>query len=687
MNSTPKIRDPYFAAVFIFTFLITLGLALKTTYINFWPTDSWNAYRPAAAQLFDKPFVSHIHEAVGFKLIIRCKETLILGMALFQKILHDTQTEYPAVLVLIVAMWGSSLLMYIVGKNFFNPRMGFVAFLLLATSFWPYMYILQAAHPPMVLLNFLLSVWCLQKAHQRRGWHFLSGLFVGLMFFSSPTSPIYVPYYAAVWIFVNRDLFKRKMWLKMFELLSCVGLGVIIPVLYFTLPNPVDYFQNFVQYVNAPRQANDFVIWRHDLEKYFSYPENFRGAGFIWIWKYMIFIMPIMFSVYLVSLVYLALRALKKPLFWAVMGISLTTPFMVELSQVAQFGRNYFSWFVGIIFCIVFALNDFYFSNQHAESTVCHPETAHPHPEAAHYHSDLVVRHSEPEGRRISSTDEDGEILRYAQDDGRQVQDDGRQVQDDGRQVQDDGRQAPHPEAAHYHSDLVVRHSEPEGRRISSTDEDGEILRCVQDDGRQAPHCGRKKYFLTVILMGLLSAHVVFNVHYFIDDIFPSRMATTNIYNWLIKNNIDHVFVYRDHPLHKNIVQFLVNPKEKKPINLVPIESIAQVKDGFILVEPITGKTLLHSCRLEDYNRDPFLTLLYRSGEFNRYTVAQFKTLSSSSQWAQEVEVCSYRDLILGQITDEDRHKGMAWILDAGKLQREWFPRILNKETLEKFHQ
>lgn len=37
-----------------------------------------------------------------------------------------------------------------------------------------------------------------------------------------------------------------------------------------------------------------------------------------------------------------------------------------------------------------------------------------------------------------------------------------------------------------------------------------------------------------------------------------------------------------------------------------------------------------------------------------------------------EEEICAYRDLILGQVTDEDRRKGFAFILDAQKLQAEW---------------
>jgi len=51
--------------------------------------------------------------------------------------------------------------------------------------------------------------------------------------------------------------------------------------------------------------------------------------------------------------------------------------------------------------------------------------------------------------------------------------------------------------------------------------------------------------------------------------------------------------------------------------------------------------------------------------------VASFKTFGTSRIWLNDSEVPSYRELILKEITEDDRWRGRAWILDAGKVQEE----------------
>lgn len=543
----------YFIAVFLISISISLYLAISTYYINFWPTDSWNAYRPAGKALFDHPFISQVHDEVGFKLIMRGKETLILAIAVMQRILGDFESEYPAVLVLIVALNVCSVLVFQILKRLLNEKTAFIMFLFFAFTGWPYMYVLQAAHPPMVLLMFLAAGYFLQIAGGRKALVFLSGVSLGLMFFSSPTSPIYLPYYAGFWIFLNRDKPLREMGKRMLIQAGMMLAGMLIPFLYFTLPDPIAYLHKFQDFLNFSRRGNDFIVWRHLLEQYFSFPESFRGGGIIWVIKYMFLILPILFPLYIISLIYLMGRAFKKKVYIWIILISLSTLILVELSQVAQFGRNYFSWFIGIIFLIGVAIYD-----------------------------------------------------------------------------------------------------------------------CLYIEKR-------KSRILISGLALILILHAGINAAVFIKEIFPSRLASTHIYEWLIKNQITQISSYREHPLNKNILQFLVNPKAKQPIRLKPVESIVQVSDGYILIQPITGKSVLNACACGDYDRDPFLTILYASGEFKKYVVKEFNTLSSSRLWAEEEEVCAYRDLVLGQITSMDREKGKVWILDARKLRQEWVPQVINR--------
>ena len=104
------------------------------------------------------------------------------------------------------------------------------------------------------------------------------------------------------------------------------------------------------------------------------------------------------------------------------------------------------------------------------------------------------------------------------------------------------------------------------------------------------------------------------------------------------------------------------------------IDSIEDVQSGLIYIPPVTGKTIWATCKMNDVQLDPFLNQLWESGQIYKYAVAVFPTLSSSHVWTQEEEYCSFLDLSLNKITPHDRLKGHAFILDADKLQKEFFP-------------
>ena len=153
---------------------------------------------PRPERLFDMPFFSHMHDLHlhGLsKLNMRGKEALVVGIAFLQRLLRDTKSLYPNVLLLIISSGLSAWLFFQIFKRFFNDAVGFVAFILFAFSFWPYMYVIFGAHQPLVLCHFLLSFFFLQCSVKRRFCLFFAGLFFGLVFFSSPTAIIYTPYY------------------------------------------------------------------------------------------------------------------------------------------------------------------------------------------------------------------------------------------------------------------------------------------------------------------------------------------------------------------------------------------------------------------------------------------------------------------------------------------------------------
>lgn len=503
--------------VAVLSFSIMAALAATTVYINFWPDDSYH-YVPTAARVFDLPFISQIHGLSDYDLTrinMRAKEALILGISIFQKLLNDNQSLYPNVLLLIVATGISGILIYRIIGTLYGERVGFIAYLLFAFSFWPYLYILQGAHPPLALMFFLLAVWA------RFPW--LSGIFLGLMFFSSPTASLYLPYYLT-WCW-----FKRTQWRQALLIFA----GWLVVFLYFTWPDPAGSLTQFSRFLSASQKENHFTTYHDYLSSYFAVPEVFRGGGWVWILKYLWLTMPVMFAGYLLALGYVLKNAFYQRSLILLILLSLSTPLLVETSQVAQFGRNYFPWLIGMILLISYAL---------AKQPV--PQT-------------------------------------------------------------------------------------------------------------------KAKTLLWIFL----GSHILFNVWIFSRDIFPSRMATAWIEQWLRKHNVTDVFVYQNHPLNRFLVQVLNNPKYKEKIKFWGIKTIHDADKGYILVPPSTGKNIWQNCAVENFDADPALTDLYKRGPLSKYAAASFKTLASSRVWAQEEEVCSYLDLMLGRITADDRKKGEAYIL------------------------
>lgn len=50
-------------------------------------------------------------------------------------------------------------------------------------------------------------------------------------------------------------------------------------------------------------------------------------------------------------------------------------------------------------------------------------------------------------------------------------------------------------------------------------------------------------------------------------------------------------------------------------------------------------------------------------GAIERKALRKYKTLSSSRYWIHEADVPSYRDLILGEISEIDYKRGYAWLV------------------------
>ncbi|HOW34805.1 MAG TPA: hypothetical protein PL155_00105 [Candidatus Omnitrophota bacterium] len=182
-----------------------------------------------------------------------------------------------------------------------------------------------------------------------------------------------------------------------------------------------------------------------------------------------------------------------------------------------------------------------------------------------------------------------------------------------------------------------------------------------------------KKRLAGAFLISIFAIHAGINSYIFFTDVYPSRMATTFLSREMEKKNIREIHTYLNHPCRLNMVDCL-DPQLVGKLRFYSIRNIYQVPKGYILVPPVTG----HSVYIDvtrntyaDFDKDIYLSELFRKGNLKDYAVASFKTLSGSRIWSQEEEVLSYQCLILNQCEDVSPDKKKVWLLDAEKLQKD----------------
>ncbi len=181
-----------------------------------------------------------------------------------------------------------------------------------------------------------------------------------------------------------------------------------------------------------------------------------------------------------------------------------------------------------------------------------------------------------------------------------------------------------------------------------------------------------QKRFIIRFLFFILGLHLLSNFYVFFGDVYPARMATTFLSRKIKQLNAEHIYTYAGHPLKHYMVDCL-NPDLLEKVKLWSIDNIAQVKEGYILVPPMTGSSIYVAAWgvYKDFDQDLYLNALRRKKNLADYAIASFKTLASSRIWGQEEEILSYRDLILGNSSLNDKDKGTVWLLDAKKISQD----------------
>lgn len=175
-----------------------------------------------------------------------------------------------------------------------------------------------------------------------------------------------------------------------------------------------------------------------------------------------------------------------------------------------------------------------------------------------------------------------------------------------------------------------------------------------------------------LIVLGVAVLQFIISARMFYLDILPARMAPRQLYEVLRKLKIKEFYTYNN-PYNNSFVQTMLYTYPDE-FNVHYIQSIEEVTEGIIVIPGTSSKSLSmetekYAIEHGDFIYDELLNQLYIDRKIENLAIAKIKTMGSSKIFVHESEVTSYRDLILKQITEQDRWLGNAWVISALSIQ------------------
>ena len=541
--------------------------------MNFWPSDERSYYYDAAIQVPHLKHISEIHKSLDTDRVkwLHGKEMFILSCSIMQGLMNDYDSLRPLTLVCVISICLSAMLLFFIARFYWGPTVALACYVIFVTSFWPYSYILFVKHQPLGLFYFLFSLFLMQSVlttRLRKILYLFSGFFLCSAIHASTVATLYLPFYLAAFLYQQKlnhekekNIFRTLKDFILAGLLIMAGFGGSF--IYFNYPDVLYNITSYLRYVEISGSFNHFYYNQPVLQQWFDVAKINR-AGWIWVIKYFLIIMPVLFPFYGLSLFYLLVcpqvrsPGSKRKIGWYYLSIfgliflSATPVLLAEIKKVAQYGANYFPAMLGILLLVGYAL--------------------------------FML----------------------------------------------------------FNSQWFFRLKTGAKRSVVA--------------------------LLCLILFG----HTIWNGYIFLTDIYPCRLVTTFLSQELKKLGINHVYTYHYHPQRANVVDNLDPQLLKDKLQLVFVDNIYQVPEGYIIVPPMTGNSIYigATSKYNDYYSDIYFNELMRKGIVSKYAVASYQTLASSRIWPHEEEILSYRYLILNQFPQDDIQQGKdrVWVLAAQKL-------------------
>lgn len=611
----------------------------------------------AAVNIKKWKYISDMHKFSGGKAWL--KDVGVIGIAFFQKLMNDYQSFRPVIGLCLFVNFLTAVMIYLVGSTYWNPLVGTLLTVLYIFCFWPYQAILQGGYQVLGMLFFLTSMYFLQTAEQFSFiYYYFSGICLALMMFSSASSRKLMPLFPVAFLYSQRKLF-LPAWLepeKSDYFFHGFGLKIIIFFIIFIVLIVLIIalfdllFHRIVVSIyngKGPRLIREIFMRERNLHPPEVYLNKKKG----------IFNFIRRFS--LISTLYLFFSLLffrSFSFYFSQLLIIIGIFSMITLFTMPNFREN---------------LNGFY---SYWIITKWGGRFQH--------YIDFFAK----KGITVTKETRGAGIKWYPLFFWRMI-----------------------PFQFFFYVISFLSIILISLIKINFTSFAGiliifiSLLPFVYSELSGAVQFARTylPVFLSILLVigyGIFSLEkymtssewslywvflwcfaifsAVWNIRIFIKDILPAKMFATRMVNKLNQLGISKFFTYNTP--YNDSCAFVFNLVGKSKFEIEFMKSLKEVKDGYAVIPGTSSKSsavesLGYAIHHGDYDEDPVLNELIQTRQIEEYAVASFRTVGASKYWGQEGEVPSYRDLILKEVGEKDRYRAMAWIIDLGKLHREYF--------------
>lgn len=644
-----------FIIIILFAFTIMLIFLYLAHGITFFGTNSDNQKQVfAASQIHYWRWPSDMHKYSKEK--SRMKDAFILCLALMQRLLNDKTSDYPVVCLCAASNAVSSVLIYLISYKFWGIHSAILVFLFYITSMWPWQIALYGGHICVGQLFFLFSVLCLQlteklSPYQAIGWFVAAGVAFGLSQFSSASTRKFTILFLGAFFYsqrnwlvtpiqVNLDLVQRlTRYAPVFTWVILVLLLFFLSATIFSKP-----LIKAMYLEQAPSYLNKYIKNRQkfDINHYLK-----RAKDLIRSTATFCFFILLYFFSYLAIFEKNSFYSAKIPL---LLGISSVFIFLT-LPNILSNLRGYYNYSVLARGCGHFRFYKDYFAKL-GKSIKENMRGA---------GMEWVIKYFS----RISAFQFISYIfcllfLISALFFGALPKNINWEVigiifLSMSPIIWAELTRAPQIGRSYFpglHGQLVL---------IAYT--------VMQIQNKIIFGSGQVIFWFLVSGIVILSA--IWNFNIFFSDVYPARMAVTRLVKKLKILRINKFYTYKTY--FNGAFVDTINDEDLKNFEVTYINSLNEVKENnaYAVIPGISSKSFnMVSTLGQDFRSDELLNRLIDSRKIQDCSVARFKTFGNSKIWVNEDEVSTYRYLILRDVSDEDRWRGYAWILDITKIRK-----------------